>query len=246
MPPCMCKVETFYFMFTAVLCSSISYIISKKHKACVSSTTLQKYVTTYWLQHHNTLFQACCIHSPCSNWYRCNTFEFGAVDWLTVWFPGWTELGVMLLGLSEENARIQVYWYAHNKNRNLPKQKQKLVFKSYSRNKPNMELSAVRKCSVMKSGYWGILYWQTIWPFTILFSFLFLCFKIFLLCYLNENLVMVYMFLTSISVKADACQHPAFKLFSTQENIAHLLVVPSKREHQLQKTQMSSNAYYEK
>jgi hypothetical protein len=161
MPPCMCKVETFYFVLTAVLCLSISHIISKEHKACVSSVTLQKYVTTYWLQ-QNTLFQACCIHSPCSNWYRCNTFEFGAVDWLTVSFPGWTELGVMLLGLSGENARIQVNWYADNKNRNLPKQKQKLLFKSYSRNKANMELSAVRKCSIMKSGYWGILYWQTI------------------------------------------------------------------------------------
>jgi hypothetical protein len=158
MPPCMCKVETFYVLLTAVLCSSISYIIYKEHMACVLSITLQNSVTTYWLQ-HNTMFQACCIHSPSSNWYRCNTFEFGAVDSLTVSFPGWAELGVMLLGFDGENVRIQLYWSADNKNRNLPKQKQKLLFKSYNRNKANMELSAVRKCSVMKLGCWGILYW---------------------------------------------------------------------------------------
>jgi len=51
---------------------------------------------------------------------------------------------------------------------------------------------------------------------------------------------------TNISMKVDACQHPAFKLFSIQANIACLLVVSSGRKHQLQKTQMSSNAYYKK
>jgi hypothetical protein len=174
MPPCVCKVETFYCLFATVLRSCTSYIISKEHKACILSITLQKCVTTYWLQ-HNTMFQTCCIHCPCVNWYRCNTFEFGAVDLLTASLPGWAELGVTLLRFGE-NTRIKQYWSADNKNRNLPKpSKKKLLLKSHSRNKSNMELSVVRKWSVTKSGYWGFSYRKTTWPFNILFSFKLLC-----------------------------------------------------------------------
>jgi len=212
MPPCMCKVETFYCLLTIVLCSSTSYIISKEHKAWILSITLHKCVTTYWLQ-HNTMFQTCCIHCPCINWYRCNTFEFGAADSLSASFPGWAELGVILLRFDWENTRIQLYWSADNKNRNLPKQNKKLLLKSHSRNKSNMELSVVKKWSVMKSGCWGFLYWKTTWPFIILFSFKLLCYKmlIFLWCYLTENSHGVHVS-TNISVKADACQHPAFQV----------------------------------
>lgn len=232
MPPCVCNVETFHCLLKTVLCSSTGYIISKEQKACVLSVTLQKCVTTYWFQ-YNTMFQACCIHCPCINWYRCNIFEFGAADSLTASFPGWSELGAMLLGFGGENTRIQLYWYTvHNKNRNLPKQRQK----SNSRNKSNMELSAVWKWH--GGFYTGKPHDLSLFCFLLSFCVTKLC------CYWNENLSDGVHISTNISMKANAYQHPDFSLLSIKANIACLLAVSSRKEHKWQKTQMSSNTHY--
>jgi hypothetical protein len=52
-----------------------------------------------------------------------------------------------------------------------------------------------------------------------------------LCCYWNENLSDGIHVSTNISMKANACQHPDFNLFSIKANIACLLVVSSRKEH---------------